>query len=76
MNVVPDTVKKFVNYCVRPDNIQDMAYGSRFVEVDDGTFFICPSGFGKITEPKWHVHSNKSSAKKWRKCLLELGCIK
>ena len=48
MNVDPDTVKKFVDYCLRPDNIQDVAYGSRLVEIDNGT----PNGFGKITEPK------------------------
>ena len=34
MNVDPDTVKKFDDYCLRPDNIQDVAYGSRVVEVD------------------------------------------
>ena len=39
MNVDQETVKKFVDYCLRPDNIQDVAYGSRVVDVDDGTFF-------------------------------------
>ena len=44
MNVDPDTVKKFVDYCSRPDNNQYVAYGSRVVEVDDGTSFVCPNG--------------------------------
>ena len=47
MHVDPDTVKKFVDYCLRPDNIQDVAYGSRVVEVDDGTSFVCPQWIRK-----------------------------
>ena len=50
---------------MRPDNIQDVAYGSRVVDVDDGTFLYAPNGFGKVTEQKWHVHSSKSSVIKW-----------
>ena len=48
----PETVKKFVDYCLRPDNIQDVAYGSRLVDVDDGTSFICPQWIRKSHRAK------------------------
>ena len=52
MNVDPETVKKFVDFCLRPDNIQDVAYGSRLVDVDDGTSFICPQWIRKSHRAK------------------------
>ena len=76
MNVDKETVKKFVDFCLRPDNIKDVADGSRFVEVDDGTSFIRPIGFARATELKWHMHSSKSSVTKCRKCPPEHGCTK
>jgi len=42
MKVDEATVEKFVDFCLRPDNIQDVAFGSRAVKLDDGTSFICP----------------------------------
>ena len=36
MKVDKDTVKEFVDYCLRPDNIQDVVRVSRIV---DGTSF-------------------------------------
>ena len=52
MNVDPETVKKFVDFCLRPDNIQNVAYGSRLVDVDDGTSFICPQWIRKSHRDK------------------------
>ena len=40
MKVDEATVEKFVDFCLRPDNIQDVAFGSRAVKLDDGTSFI------------------------------------
>ena len=48
-NVDKETGNKFVDYCLRPDDIQDVVYGSRLV---------------KATEPKWHLHLSKSSVRK------------
>ena len=42
MKVDEATVEKFVDFCLRPDNIQHVAFGSRGVKLDDGTSFICP----------------------------------
>ena len=36
MSVDKETVKKFVD-CLRPDNVHEVAYGSRLVDIDDGT---------------------------------------
>ena len=52
MSVKPETVKAFVDFCLRPDNIQDVAYGSRVFKVDDGTSFICPSWIRKSHRAK------------------------
>ena len=52
MKVDPETVKKFVDYCLRPDNIQDVAYGSRLVDAGDGTSFICPQWIRKSHRAK------------------------
>ena len=74
MNVDNDTITKFVDYCLRPDNVQDVAHGRRQVDVDDGTSLYAPNGFEKATEPKCHMHSSKSSVTKCKKCLPELRC--
>ena len=37
MKVDEATVEKFVDFCLRPDDIQDVAFGSRAVKLDDGT---------------------------------------
>jgi hypothetical protein len=42
MKVDEATVEKFVDFCLRPDNIQNVANGARAVKLDDGTSFICP----------------------------------
>ena len=42
MKVDKATMEKFVDFCLRPDNIQDVAYGSRGVKLDDNKSFICP----------------------------------
>ena len=52
MHVDKETVKKFVDYCLRPSNIQDVAYRSRVVDVDDGTSFICPQWIRKSHRAK------------------------
>ena len=61
MKVDEATVENFVNFCLRPDNIQDVAFGSRGVKLDDGTSFICPHWIARITEPKWPVPSSRNS---------------
>ena len=43
MKVDEATVEKFVDFCLRPDNIQDVAFGSRGVKLDDGASFYLPT---------------------------------
>ena len=45
MNMDKET--KFVDFCLRPDNIQDVAYGTRAIKNEDGTAFICPQWIRK-----------------------------
>ena len=47
MNMDKETVEKFVDFCLRPDNIQDVAYGTRAIKNEDGTAFICPQWIRK-----------------------------
>ena len=47
MYMTLETVKTFVDFCLRPDNIQDVAYGTRAIKNEDGTAFICPQWIRK-----------------------------
>ena len=40
LRVAEETVTKFADFCLRPDNMQDVAYGSRVFPIDDGASFI------------------------------------
>ena len=51
LNMDKETVEKFVDFCLRPDNIQDVAYGTRAIKNKAGTGFIFPNGFGKTIGP-------------------------
>ena len=46
MRMKVETVESFVDFCLKPDNIQDVAYGTRAIKNEDGTAFICP-------DPQW-----------------------
>ena len=76
MKVDEATVEKFVDFYLRPDNTQDVAYGARAVKLDDGTSFICPHWTQRITEPKWPVLSSRNSVRVLIKCLPGPGCTK
>ena len=60
------TVEKFVDFCLRPDNIQDVAFGSRGVKLDDGT--CAHIGSTRITELKWPLPSSRNSVQVLIKC--------
>ena len=63
MKVDEATVEKFVDFCLRPDNIQDIAFGSRGVKLDDGTSFICPHWIHKNHRAKMaHAFKQEFSA--------------
>ena len=47
MNMDKATVEKLVDFCLRPDNIQDLAYGTSAIKNEDGTAFICPQWIRK-----------------------------
>ena len=47
MRMKVETVESFVDFCLRPDNIQDVAYGTRAIKNEDGTAFICPQWIRK-----------------------------
>ena len=47
MKMKQEIVETFIDFCLRPDNIQGVAFGTKALMNDDGTAFICPQWIRK-----------------------------
>ena len=73
MRMKVETVESFVDFCLRPDNIQDVACGTRAIKNEDDTAFICPQWIRKNHRAKmirafkqeFQNQINKRPSKTW-----------